>query len=183
MWQKFKQHQQVIVSIAEILASVVTIFGIIGIYFVYQQLKMNEDEIALNTVGQVYSQMVEIDKEFINHPDARLYIYGNLRPQDLYPDATPHELRLHQSTAEASAEMMLDFFSQLTLVQDKLGPAAQNWVDFIKDIYKCSPTLRDRYARKELWYQDENAAAIIQQAKAEIAEGGYACDGMIIPKV
>ncbi|MGO4893681.1 hypothetical protein [Flavobacterium sp. W21_SRS_FM6] len=182
MWQKFIKNQQIIVSIAELMASFVTIIGIIGIYFVYQQLKMNEDEIALNTVGQVYSQMVDIDKEFMNHPDARLYIYGNLRPEDVYPDATPHELRMHQSRAEASAEMMMDFFSQLTLVQDKLGPAAQNWVDFIKDIYKCSPVVRERYARKEAWYKDENAATIINQAKAEISEGGYTCDAMVIPK-
>lgn len=181
MWQAFKKHRKIIADVSAILASLVTIAGVTGLYFVYQQLKVNEEEIALNTVGQVYSQMVEIDKEFMNHPDARLYIYGNLRPEDLYPDADPLQMRLHQSVAEASAEMMMDFFSQLTLVQGKLGAAAQNWLDFIKDIYKCSPVLRDRYTRKEAWYKDEVAAVVIAQAKEEMKQGQVVCDGITLP--
>ena len=183
MWQAFKRNRAMIADCAAILASVVTIGGVAGLYFVYQQLKVYEEEIALNTVGQVYSQMVDIDKEFLNHPDARLYIYANMRPEDLYPDADPVQQRLNQSVAEASAEMMMDFFSQLTLVQDKLGPAAQNWLDFIKDIYKCSPVLRDRYARKEAWYKDELAAVIIAQAKTEMKQGQIVCDGMTLPPI
>lgn len=183
MWNKLANNGRNIAEFFDALASVATVLGVVGLFFVYKQLQANEEEIAINTMGQVYGQMVEIDKVFMDHPESRLYIYYNLRPEDINPYADIAQRRLDQARAETAAELMLDFFSQVVLVQSKLGSADEGWKRYIKDIYKCSPVLRERYDRKIEWYKNEAAATIIEQAKNELMQGGAVqCDGIEPPK-
>jgi hypothetical protein len=165
----------------EILASFSTVLGIIGLYFVYRQLVSNEEQMKLNTFSQVYSEMVEIDKFFVEHPDARLYIYANLRPSDVYPNADAESAMMAASVEAAAGELMLDFFSHVTLVLPYLGNPAQSWLAYIKDVYKCSPIVRERYQRKLQWYKEEAAAPIIDEAEAEMKVGRVLCDEIKLP--
>jgi hypothetical protein len=170
------KDKHVLIEWIEILASVSAVLSIVGLYFVYKQLEANEEQIKLNTFSQVYSEMVEIDKFFVDHPGARLYIYANLRPADIYPNADHEEAMLAASVEAASGELMLDFFSHVTLVLPYLGDPAQSWIAYIKDVYKCSPIVRERYQRKVEWYKEEAAAAIINEAEAEMKNGRVPCD-------
>ncbi|MCR6654180.1 MAG: hypothetical protein NVV73_23050 [Cellvibrionaceae bacterium] len=167
----------------EILASLATIIGVFGLFFIYKQVKVNEEEIALSSLNEIYAQMVDIDKVFLENPEARLYIYSNIRPEDLRPDASPAQYQLDQATAMAAAELMLDFFAQVTLVLPKLGDAGESWVTYIKDVYKCSPVLRERYEIKYDWYKYEEAAEIINQAKDEMQKGKVQCDTLKKPAI
>jgi hypothetical protein len=165
-----------VVRFFEVLASIATIVGMVGLFFVYKQLKITEEAIKLSAIHEVYAQMVDIDKVFLENPEARLYIYSNIRPEDLRPDASPAQYQQDQATAMAAAELILDFFAQVTLVLPKLGEAGESWVAYIKDIYKCSPVLRERYEMKYAWYEDEQAAFVINQAKEEMQKGEVRCD-------
>jgi hypothetical protein len=176
-----KSAKQRLIEWIEILASFSTVLGLIGLYFVYRQLVANEEQMKLNTFSQVYSEMVEIDKFFVEHPDARLYIYANLRPADVYPNATPEQAMLATSVEAAAGELMLDFFSHVTLVSPNLGDPAQSWLAYIKDVYKCSPIVRERYQRKLAWYKEEAAAPIIDEAEAELKQGSVLCDAIQPP--
>lgn len=166
------------VDAIEVFAS---ISAVIGLFFVYLQLKENEQQTKLNTFGQVYSQMVDIDKFFVEHPEARLYVYANLRPDDVHPNASPEQRMIDYSIESAVAELMLDFFSQVTLVLPNLGDPAQGWITYIKDVYKCSPIVRERYDEKLAWYKEEAAAVIINQAKEELKQGKTSCDSIKPP--
>jgi hypothetical protein len=173
---KTSGDRHVLIEWIEVLASLSTVVGVAGLYFVFRQLEANEEQIKLNTFSQVYSEMVEIDKFFVEHPDARLYIYDNRRATDIYPNADPHTAMLAASVEAAAGELMLDFFSHVTLVLPYLGDPSQSWIAYIKDIYKCSPIVRERYKRKVGWYEEEGAAAIIDEAEAEMTNGNVTCD-------
>jgi|GEM_PF-3479727 len=180
---KLSVQIQDIVRFFEILASIATVVGVVGLFFVYKQLKVNEEEMVLSAMNEVYAQMVDIDKVFLENPEARLYIYSNIRPEDLRPDASPAQYQLDQATAMAAAELMLDFFAQVTLVLPKLGDAGQSWITYIKDVYKCSPIIRERYESKYDWYKDEQAASIINEAKDEMQKGKVQCDTLKKPTI
>lgn len=170
-----------------------------------QAYRINGDY-RIDSFGQIYSQMIEIDKIFLDHPELRLYIYNNMRPEDLYPERkntidsqkvkqSKTQLNLNnvsidaysvqrlkdQAAASAIAELMLDFFSLVILEMPNLGNAGNSWRNYIKDIYKCSPVVRDCYERKFDWYGIEIPDNIIAEAKAELSKGVIACDNIKIP--
>jgi len=186
MPNKNEQSLGAVANVFQILSSFATLLGVVGIYFVYQQLKVSEEETILNSQAQVYSQMVEIDKIFMERPEVRLYLYNNLRPEDMYPFADESQLRVERAKAEAAAELMLDFFGQLMQVLHKLGPAESAWRAYIQDIYVCSPMLRQLYAQRAGWYSDLKSEPaivdIIHKAEEQLKQGDIACGQIQLAK-
>lgn len=177
----YSQTIKGIVYFFEILASIATVAGVIGLFIVYKQLKIQESEAAGNIQNQIYEKMVDIDKFFIEHPDARMYIYNDL-PVGVNANIKCGEKDCAepQVTAVAAAELMLDFFSQVFIAlpslekivlatsDNKVTTAADDWYEYVKDIYICSPTLRDRLNKKPRWYQNERVKQFIVASQKEL---------------
>ncbi|HVK99192.1 MAG TPA: hypothetical protein VM553_05235 [Dongiaceae bacterium] len=185
MWDKWVANSTPITNLFQISSSIVTLLGIVGLYFVYLQWKATEEDVVFKSQAQIYDKMVEIDKIFIERPEARLYIYNNQSPEDVYPYADANQLRLERAKAEAAAEMMLDFFGQVMQVLPRLGPAEAAWAAYIQDIYKCSPVLRALYKERAQWYSDlkneQSIVNIIERAEADLNQGKIACDQIKLP--
>lgn len=155
-------------------AAVATIFGACSLYFLWEQMTQNAH-------GQIYQQMVEIDKFFVENPKVRLYIYKCSRPEDLFAFASPEELLVETSRAEATAEMMLDFMSQVALTLPHMGDERVNWEKYLKGLYKGSLVLQAYYTANESLYSNEDISDIINIARDELMQGDNPCQRIETP--
>lgn len=156
--ERISEKLKTFVHVFEFLASIAAIVGATGLIFVYQQLKIQEEEASGNIQNQIYEKMVDIDKFFIEHPDARDAIYnGKECNASDYPCKT--------ETA-AAAELMLDFFSQVMISKDKL---AKNKILMIipeKPMFPYAPRELNRPKKpKALVEQEKNIELNNQQKK------------------
>jgi hypothetical protein len=162
----------------EWISLIASMVSIIGIVFLFFQQKTAEESVRINSLGQIYTQMLDIDKMFAQNPELRLYIYYNKTPEDVFSellnsrepskqrspsgnDVSPtsvkytYEKMKIEASAAAAGELMLDFFSMVILELPKLGEAGEPWKRYMKDVYKCSPVVRKLYEEKFAWYDME----------------------------
>lgn len=168
MWNKWVSNERPVTFFLHVLSAIATVAGAYGLVYLSIQTKQQAH-------GQIYQQMVEIDKFFVEHPKVRLYIYDCSRPEDLYEFASPEEFQVEASRAAAAAEMMLDFMSQVALTLPLMGDERINWELYVKGLYKGSLILQEAYAKYENLYSNEDVSDIIQIARDEMKQGDNPC--------
>jgi hypothetical protein len=112
-----------ILFIFEFFASIATIAGVIGLVLVYLQLQVQEKEAKINVQNHIYEKMIDIDKFFIEHPDARSYIYSGLKSESAgkFGFKCADKVCSNQRIIElAAAELMLDFFALVMVSKEQL---------------------------------------------------------------
>jgi hypothetical protein len=185
----FLEKYQPILKLIEIITIVATlIFLSQELDTMNQDNKINSYNNKIDSFGQVYEQMIEIHKIFIEHPELRLYIYSQQRPENIFPnyketqkvkkksdntdkdENTLFQKRKDYAAALAVTELMLDYFSLVINEWEDIGSANESWKLYIKDIYKCSPLLRERYKLRHEWYKVEIPGQIIKEAENELKE-------------
>ena len=126
--------------------------ALVGLYLVIRQIKKLEIQIKSGSSASLYSQMIEIDRYFIDHPEYKPYIYGNKGISDT--DADYDRIR-------SLAEMMSDLIEHAYLQRESLpSDVWPRWVDYIRYLYDSSPIIREHLHESGKWYAD-NILSII----------------------
>lgn len=125
------------------------ILGILGILILIATVSVyvfQWKEYAKQTRAQVYqnvaSEVLNLDRIFIERPYLRPYFYGGETPS-----------QEHQQEAEALAEMYHDFFDSLDTQKAALPEYPwRNWLYWTATLYRESPVMRRFFRENGWWY-------------------------------
>ena len=146
--------------VLDIIQVAVAILGFVGIiisllYLAKQtkeatrQSKSLEESIRVQVYQGISSDMLEIDRVFIEHPELRPYFYESI---ELSQDSPLYKMAL------SIAEMKLDFYDTvLHQMPHFLQPLASNWKDGIRYAFALSPVMKTVLDTHKTWYTAELA--------------------------
>lgn len=156
-----------------LVETLAAVFGVFAVFLLVWQLYQAQESIRSDTINQIYSHMVEIDKFFIEHPELKPYFYDNkyIGEENLLLDTKVTSFEKHKAQVYATTEMIADFFSESLLGVSHLKESTyQGWREYIKYVYKNSPPLRKLYCERKSWYKDELAGELFEEAQKEMGD-------------
>jgi hypothetical protein len=116
-----------------------------------KQLEDVKTSIQSSTYQNVYQQMIEIDRYFIENPELKAYFYSTEMKVEIPEDALQREKRF------SIAEMLVDFFDSVYYQKKSMPPKTfSRFNQYMKDMYQNSVVLKKFLTdeRKD-WYTDK----------------------------
>lgn len=115
-----------------------------------KQLEDVKTSIQSSTYQNIYQQMIEIDRYFIEHPELKAYFYSTEMKAEMPEDA------LEQEKLFSIAEMLVDFFDSVYHQKKCMPPKTfSRFSEYMKDMYQNSIVLRKFLTdEREDWYPD-----------------------------
>ena len=83
--------------------SVTALVGIATLIFVVKELHHLGEHIRVASTNNIYTQMIDIDKLFVEKPDLKLYFYSNKIPDESMSEQDREQLF-------SIAEILVDYF-------------------------------------------------------------------------
>jgi len=122
----------------------------ITVYYLARQTKAMIDATYLNTYQDVVSQILEIDRLFIERPWLKQFFHYGIDAREDALDAQKY------AEISSTAELIVDFLDNL-LVQKKYMPKAnwEGWRKYVIDLFATSPILCRFLEDKKDWYTHE----------------------------
>lgn len=129
--------------------SVTAIVGVTTLYFVVRELRHLGEHIQVASINNIYTQMIDIDKLFVEKPDLKLYFYCNKSPDKNMGEQEREQLF-------SIAEILVDYFDNVFQQKKAIGGSTFKAKGaYMRDIYKKSPILREYITPLVEWYPEE----------------------------
>jgi len=135
-------------EIFQTITSIVGILiGVTGFVFLYKQIRQINTSIKSGSNNNLYSQTIELNKFLIENHELRPYFYEN---KECFP------ANEHYSKVEIYAEIYGDFWEHILEERENIGKYKfSRWSEWMKDMYKNSPAIRNHLKENSEWYTKE----------------------------
>jgi hypothetical protein len=137
------------ISVAGFAAVIITLFLLMRqTKAIITQTTYLAESLKTATYQSVASQIFEVDKILIEHPELRAYFYSDKYIEKNSP---------HYERVIAVSDLLLDYFDTV-LLQMRHFPQVwprQWWETYIKDTFTHSPILREHLISIKGWYTEE----------------------------
>ena len=155
--------------VLDIVQVAIAILGFVGVIVsllylatqtkeVTRQSKSLEESIRVQVYQGLSSDMLGIDRVFIEHPELRPYFYEG---KELSQDSPIYNMAL------SAAEMKLDFYDTVLIQMTHFAQSlADNWKDGVRYAFALSPIMRTMLVTHKSWYTDE----LVELAEKAIAQ-------------
>ena len=133
---------------AEALEAIGTCVGAVGtigaLIFLWLQVRDVSRGIAGSTYQNIYDQMMEIDRFFIEHPELKPYFY---------PDARGKKIEVNSDQLHSTVEMLVDYFDNVYHQQNSMPPHTfWGFSQFMRRVYQHSDVMQIFVREREEWY-------------------------------
>lgn len=132
-------------EIGQVVAGFASILALAGLYFVWKQVRLQQDDSRVELVTGMTTLIAGVDQVFIDFPDTRQYFRGFREP--------PPESETEGRRVRAVAMTMANVLDHVVEHQGKMNDRTRTaWRFYIRETYLESPVLREVLSANPAWW-------------------------------
>jgi hypothetical protein len=136
---------QQLADLAQVVAACATVLALLGLLFVWKQVKLQQDNSRVELVTGMTTLIVEVDRVFIEFPETRQYFRNSTTP--------PPESQTLGKQVRAVGMTMANVLDHVVEHLDKMKPRTQDaWRYYVREVYLESPVLQELLSSNPRWW-------------------------------
>jgi len=132
-------------EIAQVVAGSASILALGGLFFVWKQVRLQQDNSRVEVITGLTTLITEVDRVFIEHPETWKYFNNGAQP--------PPKSETEGERVRAIAMTMANVLDHIVEHVERLKSETQeSWQRYIAEAYETSPVFQEVLTEHDSWW-------------------------------